>query len=64
MPRQDVTGSRNKLASAAVLRKTDCAVRRAEEDYYACLADFGHNSGEALAARRIWQGLRKRQQAA
>lgn len=63
MLRQDLTRSRNQATSLAVAQQTDCAVRRAEEDYYACLTNFGHNSGEAHAAHQIWLGLRSRQQA-
>lgn len=55
--------SRSQQPSMSAMQQPDTALHKAEADYYDCLADFGHNSGEALAARRIWHSLRNRLQA-
>lgn len=34
-------------------------VEDAEQDYMACLAEFGHSSGEAYAALWHWQQLKR-----
>ena len=52
------------VASAGIAHKRapsmERAVRKAEQDYYDCLARFGTNSAEAHAARTLWCELRSK----
>ncbi len=62
MLRLDQTRSRKQTSSRPAAQTPASAIQKAEQDYHACLADFGHNSGEAHAARQVWHSLRQRAQ--
>ena len=63
MRRRDAFRLFGKAGPVLRSRQTQRSVSRAEKDYYDCVMDFGHNSGEAHAAQIVWHRLRNRMQA-